>query len=203
MRDLDSRPYNSDDEPHDACPTCSAPVQTKATTDAGGHHYRLECESCSWTLPIERPLTATQDDAVLVTDGGVTADASSDGGPQSAQEILDELHHDESVARVAKYIKTGNGRPNPMDVLRTLALAEDRLCITVEHRTGTEYIWLADGWRHFVARHDRDRDEQTVEGIPIGLDDLEKRLERPIDVEIVGSTDVARQIGRASCRERV
>lgn len=120
--------------------------------------------------------------------------APNDGGPQSAREILDELHSDESVARVAEHIQTGDANPSGMDVLRTLALAEDRLCLTVGHDSGTEYLWLADGWTRFVAMKARPNGD-VLGPIPLTTDELEYRLKKPIDVALVGSTDVARPDG--------
>ena len=191
MTTFETRRNKDDGVSHDACPTCSALVHTKATTDASGHNYRLECPNCSWTLPLERPLTATQDDAVLMTDGGVTADASTDGGPQSAQEILDELYHDDSVAAIADHVRTGTADPTPRDALRTLALAEDRLCLIFEHDCGTEYVWLADGWQSFEARLKRDRDGETID-TTLRQSDLAHRLDTLAAVELVGATDVTR-----------
>ena len=185
-------PRNKDDGvSQDACPTCSAPVDTKATTDASGHRYRLECESCSWALPIERPLPAPMDDAVLVTDGGMTTEEVADGGPKSAQEILDELYHDDSVAAIADQVRTGTADPSPRDALRTLALAEDRLCLVFEHDCGLEYVFLADGWEHFEARLRRDRDGETID-TTLRQSDLQHRLDKLADVEMVGAADVAR-----------
>ena len=191
MHDLDSTPYNSDDEPQDACPTCSAPVETKATTDASSHRYRLECPNCGWTLPIERPLTVSKDDAVLVPDGGTTTKATTDGGPQSAQEILDELYHDDSVAAIADQVRTGAADPSPRDAIRTLALAEDRLCLVFKHDCGLEYVFLADGWENFEARLRRNRDGETID-TTLRQSDLEHRLDKLADVELVGAADVAR-----------
>lgn len=172
---------HKDDGSNDVCPTCGGRVDTKATAGVNGHDYRLECQSCSWTLPLERPPTA-RDEARLVTDGGTRTKTPTDGGPQSAREILDELHSDESVARVAEHIQTGDGNPTAKDVLRTLALAKDRLALVVSHRTGTEYITLAEGWEGFVAVQHRDRDNQTLEPITLDQDDLEYRLGSSIDV---------------------
>ena len=190
MRDLDSRPYNSDDGSHDTCPTCGARVDQKARTDATGHEYRLECTSCPWTLPIERP-HELRDDARLIADGGTTTGTPTDGGPQSAQEILDEYYHEDSVARIADQVRTGTANPTSRDALRTLALADDRLCLVFEHDCGLEYVFLADGWEHFEARLRRDRDGETID-TTLRQSDLEHRLDKLADVELVGAADVAR-----------
>lgn len=191
---LDSSVYNSDDESHDACPTCGGRVETKAKTDASGHTYRLTCRSCAWGVPLSEPPTATTDDAVLVTDGGMRAAGTNDGGPQTAQDILDDLYRIDCVARVADYIQTGNAFPSPVDVRRTLAYADDRLCLIFEHDCGLEYVWLADGWQHFDARMRRDRDGATIDAT-LSLDDLEHRLSKLAGVELVGATDVPRPNG--------
>lgn len=187
-------PNKYDGESQDTCPTCGGRAETKATTDASGHTYRLTCRSCPWSVPLSEPPTATTDDAVLVTDGGTRAAGTNDGGPQTAQDILDELHSDESVARVAEHIQTGDADPTPTDVLRTFALAEDRLCLTVAFRTGTEYIWLADGWTSFVALKARPNGD-VLGPITLTTDELAYRLSKPIGVELVGETDVARPNG--------
>ncbi len=184
---------NKDDgETHDTCPTCNGRVHTKATCDATGHDYRLECESCPWTVPLERPPTpTTRDDAVILADGGTTVDTTTDGGPQSAQEILDELYHVDSVARVADQIKTGDANPTGADIRKTLRLAGDRLCLTVDFRTGMEYIWLADGWAGLIAKKVRPNGD-VLGPIVLSADDLERRLAKPIDVELADATPVDR-----------
>lgn len=180
-----------DDESHDTCPTCGGHVETKAKCDESGHTYDLTCTVCPWSVPLSQPPTTRRDGAVVMTDGGTTAETTEDGGPQTAREILDDLHSDDSVARVAAQIKTGDGNAMPDDVLRTLGLAEDRLCLTVEFRTGIEYIWLADGWRHLVAQKVRPNGD-VLDPIPLSMDDLENRVEKPLDVELVGSTPIPR-----------
>ena len=180
---------NKDDgASQDACPTCSAPVHTKATTNTGGHRYRLECSACSWTLPLERPLAAPQDDAALVTDGGMTTTPTDGGAPQSAQEILDTLYHDDSVAAIADQIQTHDADPSPTDALRTLALSQDRLCLVFEHDCGTEYVKLADGWQHLEAVLRRDRDGQTITST-LEVSDLEHRMNKLEDVGLVQDRD--------------
>ncbi len=195
MTQLDSTLYKTDGESRDVCPTCGGHAETKAQTDATGHSYTLECRTCSWSVPLTRPPEPTHDDAVLMTDGGTTTADTTECGPQSAQDILDELHTDDSVARVAKAIATGD-RCSADDVLRTLALAEDRLCLTVEFRTGVEYVWLADGWDRLVAKKARPNGD-VLGPIELTADDLEYRLEKPIDIELVGSTPVTRPDGGA------
>lgn len=180
MTDLESGPYNTDDGSQDTCPTCGGRVDTKATAGVNGHDYRLECQSCSWTLPLERPPTA-RDEARLVTDGGTRTKTPTDGGPQSARDILDELHSDDSVARVAAHIQTGDENPTPRDVLRTLALAEDRLALTISFQARTEYITLSEGWEHFDVTA-RKPDGRIWGPYDLEVDELESRLTESIDV---------------------
>lgn len=185
MIQLDRPAYNSDGGSHDVCPTCGAPVRTTTPADADAT-YRLSCTHCSWRVDLE-PSPARR----VVTDGGTRATTSRDE-PKSARDVLDELHYDDSAARVAEQIETGDcPELTPTDILRTLALAEDRLCMIFEHDTGTEYVWLADGWRRLDARLLRDRDGGTID-VTMGPDDLTKRLDRLEDVELVGSTTVPR-----------
>jgi len=119
---------------------------------------------------------------------------TGDAGPQSAREILDELHSDDSVARVAAQIETGDGDASGDDILRTLALAEDRLCLIFEHDCGHEYVWLTDGWQGFDARLRRDRDGAIIT-TTLSVGDLEHRLAKLADVALVGSTPVTRPDG--------
>ena len=191
MIDLQRTPYNSDGESFDACPTCGARVHTKATTTSASHQYRLECSSCSWDLPVERP-PVDSTDAELVTDGGTATKSSSDGGPESAREILDKLHSDESVARVAKYVETGDCNITATDLLRTLTLAEDRLCFEIEHDRLTEYVWLDADWRAFVARSVRKRDGEAIGPVLMSRRDMSDRLSKPINVRLVENVPVER-----------
>lgn len=182
--------YKTDDESHDVCPTCGARVRT--TTPPGRPAYRKTCPHCSWSVDLD----TAPDSGRLVTDGGTTATEPADGGPQSAQDILDELYHDDSVAAVADAIAGGDERPSPTDCLRTLALAEDQLCLVFDHDCGVEYVWLADGWQHFDARLHRTEDGATID-VQLRPTDLEHRLDALVDVALVGSTPVSRPDGGA------
>lgn len=119
-------------------------------------------------------------------------DTTPADGPQSARDILDELHSHDAVARLAAQIKTGDAGLSGMDVIKSLAFADDRLCLTIEHDAGTEYVWLTDGWQRVVAQLYRERDTTAVDPIVLEPADLERRLSNPIGVELAGETKVPR-----------
>jgi len=114
----------------------------------------------------------------------------TDGGTQSARDILTELSHIDSVARVIGLVD-GKGHATGADIRATLEHAEDRLCLAVDFRTGTEFVWLADGWAGVVAMKVRPNGD-VLGPIVLSTDDLEYRLDQPISIELADSPPVDR-----------
>ncbi|MFP8891875.1 hypothetical protein ACLI4U_19195 (plasmid) [Natrialbaceae archaeon A-CW2] len=168
MKDLHNGPYKSDDVSQDTCPTCGAGLDTKATHSAAGHNYRLTCQRCPWQLPIERQ-------QVPIADGG-TAAATPQTDDPSAREILDELHYDESVARVCAFLSSDTDDLEANDLRRTLALADGELCFEFAHAGQTEYVAIAEDWQTFQSCYYRTGDAHVCGPVELEASDLENRL---------------------------
>ncbi|USZ73741.1 hypothetical protein [Natronosalvus halobius] len=191
MTQLHQRPNKSDapsqPESHDACPTCGQPAAIKATCTASGHDYRLECSNCPWFVPIHRPQQPT-----LVTDGGTIATQPTTDD-NSARDILDDLHYDESVARLCEHLATGDSDLSGEDCRRALSKATD-LCLVFEHRSKTEFVTISDG--DLQAAYYRAGDAHVCGPMTLEADHLESRLPALADVCLLEDAPAAIGGGR-------
>ncbi|AEH39462.1 hypothetical protein [Halopiger xanaduensis] len=176
MPELVSGPYNTDDESRDACPTCGARVDTKATYDADGSDYRLECRSCSWTVPLERPPTATRDDAQVLTDGGTTSQSTQG----TARDRLAALSS-EAARNVRAAIDGTDADLRGADLRAVLEQLDGQIAYVVQHKCGVEYIYL--GAESIHARTRRGRDAAVLPPTTLETDAaLARRTRKRFDV---------------------
>lgn len=157
MIQLDSAVYNSDDESHDACPTCGGHVETKAKCDASGHTYNLTCTVCPWSVPLSQPPTTTRDDAVLMTDGG----------HDTAHDRLAALST-EAAANVRAAIDDRDATLSGADFKAVLEQSDGEIAYLIQHSCGVEYLYRDEGVIYTRTRHSENKvwPKQTLEREP-------------------------------------
>ncbi|WP_254810700.1 hypothetical protein [Natronosalvus amylolyticus] len=153
-------------------------MENKASLTANGHEYRLECQNCSWGVPIEEP--QRQLSRVPIADGGSLM-PPTERTDSEARELLDELHYDASVAELCEHLATGESDLNGDLIRRALAMADGKLCLVFDYQDKLEYIGLSDDWDSFAS--------VTVKQVgdcwgPVEFEpkDVEHRLNGPIEV---------------------
>ena len=179
MNQFNSDHYKSDGST-DNCPTCGAQARTRATSTAGQSTYAHACVDCPWSVPLSRPAQQT-----ILTDGGQSQS-------QSAQDLLDQLHHDEHVQAFMAFLGGRETDIEAYDIIRTLALSDGDLCLIIEHKGKTEYLKLLKDEIGFMSKtiHHEENKEWNVR---FHRRDLENRLSKPMDIELTANTPIGGQ----------
>ena len=171
-----------DDESHDVCPTCEAPVRTTTPIEPTDTTYRSTCTQCPWSVDLTEAPTAEQTAKnQLRADGGTNV--------RSGRELLDQFDSDPHAAKLSDYLA---GKPVAIelkDILRPFDLAGGELCLMVDHDNLTEFIWPTDGCIEFVALSLRP-DGTACGPIEFSPSDVASRIGNPIDIRLTENVPV-------------